>query len=56
MKTQKDPLWDTSFSAALRFKYGRISVKISGAETANKRLFRDPAAWDYTVSWRLEKK
>jgi hypothetical protein len=56
MKTRKDPLWDTSFSAAARFKYGRFSVKISGAETADKRLFSDPSAWDYTVSWRLEKK
>ncbi|MDR0876889.1 MAG: hypothetical protein LBN21_02465 [Treponema sp.] len=45
---KKDPQWDTSFSAAVRIKQGRLSVKIASPEF--------PEKWDYTISWRIEKK
>ena len=44
----KEEKWDFSFSAALRLKFGRISIKVSSPEL--------PEKWDWTVSWRFEKK
>jgi len=45
---KKDDKLDFSLSGAVRFKYGRLSVK---AESPNF-----PEKWNFTVSWRLEKK
>ncbi|MDR1278616.1 MAG: hypothetical protein LBK02_07685, partial [Treponema sp.] len=47
-RTAKPDLWETSASAAVRFKQGRFSVKISSPDF--------PDAWDWTLSWRVEKK
>jgi len=45
---KKDNLWDFSLSGAARFKHGRLSVK---AESTNF-----PEKWNFTISWRLDKK
>jgi len=45
---KKDNLWDISFSAAARFKYGRLSLKAESPDF--------PEKWNYSVYWRLEKK
>jgi hypothetical protein len=44
---KKDNQWDSSISAAVRFKYGRFSTKIAWP------VF--PEKWNCTLSWRLEK-
>ncbi|MDR1947817.1 MAG: hypothetical protein LBQ38_00320 [Spirochaetaceae bacterium] len=44
----KDPVWDTSFSAALRGKFGRFSLKMASPHF--------PHTWTCTLSWRAEKK
>jgi hypothetical protein len=48
IKTEKEGIWDTSFSTAVRFKPGRFSVKISSPNF--------PEEWAYTITWRVEKK
>jgi hypothetical protein len=45
---KKEGKWNTSFSASARIKQGRLSVKIASPEF--------PAKWNYTVSWRVERK
>ncbi|MDR2258530.1 MAG: hypothetical protein LBE14_05215 [Treponema sp.] len=48
VKEAKEGIWETSASAAVRFRPGRFSVKISSPDF--------PEEWNYTLSWRLEKK
>jgi hypothetical protein len=48
IKNEKESVWETSFTAAVRFKPGRFSVKISSPDF--------PEKWNYTISWRAEKK
>jgi hypothetical protein len=45
IKHEKEGAWETSFSAALRFKRGRFNLKASSPDF--------PGEWNYTVSWRL---
>lgn len=52
-RDKKDPFWDLSFSTALRFRYGRLSVKIAAPEISERKPFLDPGVWDYTLSWNL---
>jgi hypothetical protein len=44
---KKDNQWDGSISAAVRFKYGRCSVKFAWPTF--------PEKWNCTLSWRVEK-
>jgi len=46
--TDNDDAWEFSFSTAARFKYGRLSAKVSSSDF--------PEKWSCTVSWRLEKR
>jgi hypothetical protein len=48
IKKTGEKTWETSFSAAVRFRPGRFSVKISSPDF--------PGDWNYTISWRMEKK
>jgi hypothetical protein len=48
IKNEKEGIWETSFSTAVRFRPGRLSVKVLSPDF--------PGQWTYTVSWRVEKK
>jgi hypothetical protein len=48
IKNEKEGIWETSFSTAVRFKPGRFSVKIASPDF--------PDEWNYTIAWRVEKK
>jgi hypothetical protein len=48
IKNEKNGLWETSFSTAVRLKPGRVTVKISSANF--------PGEWACTLTWRMEKK
>jgi hypothetical protein len=45
---KKDGIWDFSISAAARFKHGRLSIKAAASDF--------PEKWDWTISWRVEKR
>jgi hypothetical protein len=49
---KKDDKWDYSMSAAVRFKHGRLSIKAASSELPSL----DGEKWNWTVSWRLEKR
>ena len=44
----KDDIWDLSLSGAIRFKPGRLSLKVASPEF--------PEKWNWSLSWRLEKR
>jgi hypothetical protein len=46
LKDGKDTLWETSFSAACKTKFGRVGFKAASPDF--------PSTWNYTLSWRLE--
>jgi hypothetical protein len=48
IKDGKEETWEGSASAALRLKPGRLGVRVSSPDF--------PEKWEYSVSWRLEKK
>jgi hypothetical protein len=43
----KDNIWESSVSAAVRFKHGRFSLKFAWPDFPDK--------WNCTLSWRAEK-
>ncbi|MDR1176788.1 MAG: hypothetical protein LBK83_15095 [Treponema sp.] len=45
-KDGKDAVWETSFSAACKTKFGRMGFKAASPDF--------PSKWNYTLSWRLE--
>jgi hypothetical protein len=48
-RAEKDPLWDFSLNGSIRpGKWGRFALKIASPDF--------PEKWNYTLSWRLEKK
>ena len=44
--TNKEGIWDTSFSASLRFKKNRVTLKAATATSSRK--------WEFTFSWRMQ--
>jgi hypothetical protein len=48
LKNGKEGIWEGSASTAFRFRPGRLGVRVSSPDF--------PEKWEYTVSWRLEKK
>jgi hypothetical protein len=52
--------WDASFTAAVRFRYGRLSLKVATPEFAvsgedSTARSAAPEQWKCSVSWRVEK-
>jgi hypothetical protein len=45
---KKEDQWDAAFSAGVRFKPGRLNIKVASPDFPNK--------WNCTISWRIEKK
>jgi hypothetical protein len=52
-RDKKEPFWDASFSAALRLRRGRFSVRVAASELSGRKPFLNPGVWDCTVSWNL---
>jgi hypothetical protein len=48
VKNGKEEVWEGSAGAALRFRPGRLSVKVASPDF--------PGKWVYTITWRVEKK
>ena len=46
--SKNDEIWDFSISGAMRFKKGRLSLKLTSS--------RLPDLWNFNISWRLEVK
>ncbi|MDR0320338.1 MAG: hypothetical protein LBI28_02440 [Treponema sp.] len=44
----KEEVWDFSLSSAVRFRLGRLSFKVASPAF--------PEKWNWTISWRLERK
>jgi len=49
IRAEKDPLWAFSFNCSVRpGKWGRIGLKVASADF--------PEKWEYTLSWRFDKR
>jgi hypothetical protein len=47
LKREKEPKWEGALSAAVRGKWGRLTIKVSSPEL--------PEKWELGLSWRLQR-